>query len=52
MKGAEMMTNEQFEGILNMIMQILEGCSDLETAKKRIKKVYPKRKQDMSEVEK
>lgn len=32
----ECMTNEQFETILEMIRMILDGCEDIETAKKKI----------------
>ncbi len=32
----DVMTNEQFETILEMIRMILDGCSDIETAKKKI----------------
>lgn len=32
----EIMTNEQFETILEMIRMILDGCEDIETAKKKI----------------
>ncbi len=32
----DVMTNEQFETILEMIRMILDGCDDIETAKKKI----------------
>lgn len=32
----EVMTNEQFETILEMIRMILDGCDDIETAKRKI----------------
>ena len=32
----EVMTNEQFETILEMIRMILDGCDNIETAKKKI----------------
>jgi len=32
----DVMTNEQFETILEMIRMILDGCDDIETAKQKI----------------
>ncbi len=32
----DVMTNEQLETILEMIRMILDGCDDIETAKKKI----------------
>jgi len=33
---AEVMTDKQYDGILQMIGMILEGCKDLEEAKRKI----------------
>lgn len=33
---AEIMTDKQFDGILQMIEMIVDGCGDLEEAKKKI----------------
>lgn len=33
---AEIMTDKQYDGILQMIGMILEGCKDLEEAKRKI----------------
>ncbi len=33
---ADVMTNEQFETILEMIRMILDGCDDIESAKQKI----------------
>lgn len=39
---AGIMTNEQFETILEMIRMILDGCGDLETAKAKIDELIKK----------
>lgn len=36
---AEIMTDRQFDGILQMIEMILDGCKDLEEAKKKVQKL-------------
>lgn len=33
---AEVMTDKQFDGILQMIEMIVDGCKDLDEAKKKI----------------
>lgn len=38
----EEMTDRQYDGILQMIEMILEGCKDLEEAKKKIKELRNK----------
>lgn len=35
----EVMTDKQFDGILQMIGMILEGCKDLEEAKRKTKEL-------------
>lgn len=39
---ADVMTNEQFETILEMIRMILDGCSDIETAKNKVDELIKK----------
>ena len=39
---AEIMTNEQFETILEMIRMILDGCNDLDVAKQKIDELIRK----------
>ncbi len=38
----ENMTNEQMYTMLRMVVEILEGCKDLEEAKKKIKALLNK----------
>jgi len=42
MVSEKIMTNEQFETILEMIRMILDGCEDVETAKKKIDELIKK----------
>lgn len=39
---ANIMTNEQFETILEMIRMILDGCDDIENAKEKIDELIKK----------
>ncbi len=39
---AEIMTNEQFETILEMIRMILDGCNDIDTAKQKVDELIHK----------
>ena len=39
---AEIMTNEQFETILEMIRMILDGCNDLDAAKQKVDELIDK----------
>lgn len=36
------MTNEQFETILEMMRMILDGCEDIETARKKVDELIKK----------
>lgn len=36
---ADIMTDKQFKTILEMVDMILDGCKDLEEAKKKVKKL-------------
>ncbi len=36
---AEVMTDKQFKTILEMVGMILDGCKDLEEAKKKVQKL-------------
>ncbi len=36
------MTNEQFETILEMIRMILDGCEDIETARRKVDELIQK----------
>lgn len=47
----EGMTDRQYDGILQMIEMIVEGCEDLDEAKKKIAALRQK-KQDKPEKEK
>lgn len=38
----EIMTNEQFETILEMIRMILDGCEDIESAKQKVDELIKK----------
>lgn len=38
----DVMTNEQFETILEMIRMILDGCNDIETARKKVDELIRK----------
>ena len=38
----DVMTNEQFETILEMMRMILDGCEDIETAKKKLDELIQK----------
>lgn len=38
----EVMTNEQFETILEMIRMILDGCDDIEAAKRKVDELIKK----------
>lgn len=40
--GEKMMTNEQFETILEMVRMILDGCEDIEKAKEKIDELIKK----------
>lgn len=40
--GNEVMTNEQFETILEMIRMILDGCDDIEKAKEKVDELIKK----------
>lgn len=39
----ENMTDKQFDGILHMIEMILDGCNDLEEAKRKIEELREKK---------
>ncbi len=39
---SDVMTNEQFETILEMIRMILDGCEDIETAKGKVEELIQK----------
>ena len=41
----EVMTDRQYDGILQMIGMILEGCKDLEEAKKKIDELRKDKKE-------
>ena len=38
----DIMTNEQFETILEMMRMILDGCEDIESAKKKVDELIKK----------
>ncbi len=38
----DVMTNEQFETILEMMRMILDGCEDIETARKKVDELIKK----------
>lgn len=40
----EIMTDRQYDGILQMIQMILEGCSDLDEAKRKIDELRKNKK--------
>lgn len=40
----EVMTDKQFDKILTMVSMILDGCEDLEEAKKKVKELIEKEK--------
>lgn len=42
---AEAMTDRQYDGILQMIEMILEGCKDIEEAKKKISELREGKKE-------
>lgn len=50
-RNMEGMTDRQYDGILQMIEMIVEGCEDLDEAKKKIAALRQK-KQDKPEKEK
>jgi len=41
----EVMTDRQYEGIMQMIGMILDGCKDLEEAKKKIEELRKDKKE-------
>ncbi len=41
----EEMTDRQYDGILQMIEMILDGCKDIEEAKKKIKELQEGKKE-------
>ena len=41
----EVMTDKQYDGILQMIGMILEGCKDIEEAKKKIEELREGKKE-------
>ena len=42
---AEVMTDKQFDGILQMIEMIIDGCKDLEEAKRKIAELRKEKKE-------
>lgn len=42
---AEVMTDKQYDGILQMIGMILDGCKDLDEAKRKIEELREGRKE-------
>lgn len=41
----EVMTDKQFDKILKMVSMILDGCSDLEEAKEKVKELLQDKKE-------
>ena len=48
---AEIMTDKQFDKIIQMISMILDGCEDLDDAKKKIAALMDDRKKSSREEE-
>lgn len=42
---AEVMTDRQYDGILQMIEMIIDGCKDLEEAKRKIAELRKEKKE-------
>lgn len=42
---AEIMTDRQYDGILQMIEMIIDGCKDLEEAKRKIAELRKEKKE-------
>ena len=42
----ELMTDRQYDGILQMIEMIVDGCKDIEEAKRKIAELRKDRKED------
>lgn len=45
----ENMTDKQFDKIMTMVSMILDGCEDLEEAKKKIKELSEDQKKEKAE---
>ncbi len=43
---AELMTDRQYDGILQMIEMIVDGCKDIEEAKRKIAELRKDRKEN------
>ena len=48
-KMIEVMTDKQFDKILKMVAMILEGCKDLEEAKKKVRELLEDQKKEKNE---
>ena len=44
----EIMTDKQFDKILKMVSMILDGCEDLEEAKKKVEELISSEKKEKS----
>lgn len=45
----ETMTDKQFDKILKMVSMILDGCKDLDEAKKKVKELTEEQKKEKAE---